>query len=46
MTQADISEGRVVILIGFAPVKPAEFVVISINVLAQDNSASGHKPPS
>src|SRR5713101_5014617 len=46
MTQADISEGHVVILIGFAPVKPAEFVIIAITVLSPENSGSGHKPPS
>ena len=30
MTQQDIDEGRVIILVGVAPVKPAEFVVFRI----------------
>lgn len=30
MTQNDIDQGRVVMLIGFAPLKPAEFVVLRI----------------
>jgi len=30
MTQADIDAGRVVVLVGFAPLKPAEFVIIRI----------------
>src|SRR5579864_2937196 len=29
-TQADIDSGRVNILVGFAPLKPAEFVVLSL----------------
>ena len=33
-TQADITAGRVNILVGFAPLKPAEFVVIQITQLA------------
>ena len=33
-TQADIDAGRVNILVGFAPLKPAEFVVIQITQLA------------
>ena len=33
-TQADIDAGVVNVLIGFAPVKPAEFVVIQIRQLA------------
>jgi len=32
MTQADIDAGRLVILVGFAPVKPAEFVIIRIGL--------------
>jgi hypothetical protein len=31
MTQADIDRGRLVILVGFAPLKPAEFTVIKIH---------------
>ena len=30
MTQEDIDSGRVIIEVGFAPLKPAEFVVITI----------------
>jgi hypothetical protein len=33
-TQADIDRGVVNILVGFAPLKPAEFVVISIQQIA------------
>ena len=33
-TQADIDAGRVNILVGFAPLKPAEFVVVQITQLA------------
>lgn len=31
MTQDDIDNGRLVILVGFAPVRPAEFIVFRIN---------------
>jgi phage tail sheath protein FI len=34
MTQNDIDNGRINIQIGFAPLKPAEFVLISITMLA------------
>jgi phage tail sheath protein FI len=37
-TQADIDTGRVVMLIGVAPVKPAEFVIIRIQQLASQSS--------
>jgi phage tail sheath protein FI len=30
MTQADIDAGRLIVVIGIAPTKPAEFVVIRI----------------
>jgi phage tail sheath protein FI len=30
MTQADIDGGRLIVLVGIAPVKPAEFVIIRI----------------
>ena len=33
-TQADIDRGVVNILVGFAPLKPAEFVIIQIQQLA------------
>lgn len=32
MTQADIDNGRLIVLIGVAPVKPAEFVIIRIGL--------------
>lgn len=33
MTQADIDAGRVIVQVGFAPLKPAEFVIIRIEQL-------------
>lgn len=30
MTQADIDAGQVIVIVGFAPVKPAEFVIVRI----------------
>ncbi len=30
MTQDDIDNGRLIILVGIAPVKPAEFVIVRI----------------
>jgi phage tail sheath protein FI len=33
-TQNDINSGRVNVLVGFAPLKPAEFVVITIRLTA------------
>jgi phage tail sheath protein FI len=33
-TQNDIDQGRVNILVGFAPLKPAEFVIISLQQMA------------
>jgi len=32
MTQADIAAGRLVVAIGFAPIRPGEFVIIRINL--------------
>jgi phage tail sheath protein FI len=32
MTQADIDNGRLIVVIGVAPVKPAEFVIIRISL--------------
>jgi phage tail sheath protein FI len=32
MTQTDIDEGRLIILVGVAPVKPAEFVIVRIGL--------------
>jgi phage tail sheath protein FI len=31
MTQDDIDNGRLIILVGFAPVRPAEFIVLRID---------------
>ncbi|HYH66742.1 MAG TPA: phage tail sheath C-terminal domain-containing protein [Urbifossiella sp.] len=36
MTQADIDSGRLVVLIGIAPVKPAEFVIIRVGLFTAD----------
>ena len=30
MTQADIDRGQVIVVVGFAPLKPAEFVIVRI----------------
>ena len=30
MTQADIDRGQVIVIVGFAPLKPAEFVIVRI----------------
>jgi uncharacterized protein len=38
MTQADLDQGRVVIVVGFAPLKPAEFVVIRIGIWLASSS--------
>ena len=35
MTQADIDEGRLVVLVGVAPLRPAEFVIVRIGHLTQ-----------
>jgi phage tail sheath protein FI len=32
MTQTDIDNGRLIVIIGVAPVKPAEFVIIRIGL--------------
>ena len=32
MTQTDIDSGRLIVVIGVAPVKPAEFVIIRIGL--------------
>ena len=41
MTQNDLDNGRLVCLVGVAPVKPAEFVIIRIGQWTAD-----HKPPN
>ena len=33
MTQNDIDNGRIIVVVGFAPVQPAEFVVIRIALM-------------
>ena len=35
MTQNDIDNGRVIVLVGLAPVKPAEFVILRIAISAK-----------
>ena len=32
MTQTDIDSGRLIVLVGVAPVKPAEFVIVRIGL--------------
>jgi phage tail sheath protein FI len=32
MTQTDIDSGRLIVVVGVAPVKPAEFVIIRIGL--------------
>jgi uncharacterized protein len=34
MTQADIDAGRLVVLVGVAPLRPAEFIVFRLQALA------------
>ena len=36
MTQNDIDNGRLIALVGVAPVRPAEFVIVRIGLWAQD----------
>jgi phage tail sheath protein FI len=38
MTQDDLDSGRLVCLIGFAPIKPAEFVIFRIGQWTSDRS--------
>ena len=39
MTQADIDQGRLVCLVGVAPVRPAEFVIIRIGLKTAESEA-------
>ncbi len=41
MTQDDIDNGRLIVLVGIAPVKPAEFVIIRISQYTATSSATG-----
>ena len=41
MTQDDIDNGRLVCVIGVAPVKPAEFVIFRISQKTADAEAGG-----
>ena len=34
MTQGDIDRGQVIVIIGFAPLKPAEFVIVKLQQMA------------
>ena len=38
MTRDDIDNGRVNVLVGFAPVKPAEFVILRIAISAKQSA--------
>ena len=40
MTQNDIDNGRLVVLVGIAPVKPAEFVIFRIAQVAKGSEVS------
>jgi hypothetical protein len=40
VTQDDIDEGRINIVVGFAPLRPAEFVIITISQIAPPRKAS------
>jgi phage tail sheath protein FI len=40
MTQDDIEQGRINIVVGFAPLRPAEFVIIRIQQLAAASEGS------
>jgi phage tail sheath protein FI len=43
MTQQDIDEGRLVAIVGFAPLRPAEFVIITIRQIVGGTSTD--RPP-
>jgi hypothetical protein len=38
MTQQDLDQGRLVCLVGVAPIKPAEFVIFRIGQFTADSS--------
>lgn len=38
MTQADIDNGKINIIVGFAPLKPAEFVIVHIKLTIKNNN--------
>jgi phage tail sheath protein FI len=42
MTQSDLDNGRLICLIGIAPVKPAEFVIIRIGQTTSEDTRPGH----
>jgi phage tail sheath protein FI len=39
MTQDDIDNGRLICLIGVAPVKPAEYVIIRIGLMTAESQS-------
>jgi hypothetical protein len=45
MTQADLDNGRLVVQVGVAPLKPAEFVIFSIGLRTSDSQATSPPPP-
>ncbi len=46
MTAQDIAEGRTIILVGFAPLSPAEFVVLRIVQQRENGTAVSSAPQS
>jgi phage tail sheath protein FI len=46
MTEDDIDSGRVVVLVGFAPLRPAEFVVLRIGLWARRDEDDDPAKPS
>ncbi len=44
MTQNDLDNGRLVMLVGIAPVRPAEFVIIRISCMTAQSKPSHHLP--
>lgn len=45
MTQSDIDAGRLNVVIGIAAVKPAEFVIIAIQLLTAEGPDDANRPP-
>ena len=41
MTPADIAEGNLIVVVGFADVRPAEFVVLTIGQMVQSAESDG-----
>ena len=43
MTQTDIDSGRLIVVVGVAPVKPAEFVIVRIGLWTAHGRQLMHK---